>query len=83
MPLLSAQEILMLDDDEVIIYHANKAPIRARRMDIRRFSKLEARMSKVAPAIAKLPPLHEDALAPLQQATGDESGFVNPERYLQ
>jgi len=44
VPLLSAQEILMLDDDEVIIYHANKAPIRAHRMDIRRFPKLAARM---------------------------------------
>src|SRR3712207_890917 len=34
VPLMSAQEIMQMEDYEVIIYYANKAPIRARRMDI-------------------------------------------------
>ena len=79
-----------MEDDEVIIYFANKAPIRAKRMDIRRFPKLEARMSKVAPAVPELPPLRDDALASLLQGkdglrgegTEHQPGFVNPEQPL-
>src|SRR3954469_17696156 len=82
VPLLSAQEILQLDDDEVIIYYANKAPIRAKRMDIRRFPKLEARLSKIAPAVPPLPPLQQEEVAPTQ-GTGEEAEFVNPEQYVQ
>src|SRR3712207_378568 len=90
VPLLSAQEILQMEDDEVIIYFSNKAPIRAKRMDIRRFPKLEARMSRVAPAVPELPPLRDEVLASLLQAQDgrqegraeQQPGFVNPEQYV-
>src|SRR4051794_28507904 len=90
VPLLSPQEIMKLEDDEVIIYCANKAPIRTHRMDIRRFPKLEARMPKVAPAVPNLPPLQEVVLAPLPQKTSGfqerevehQAEFVNPEHFV-
>ncbi len=91
MPLLSAQEILQMEDDEVIIYYANKAPIRAKRMDIRRFPKLEARLSEAVPEIPKLPPFEDGVLTPIMLHTRDrqegrgepEHEFVNPEQYVQ
>jgi type IV secretion system protein VirD4 len=91
VPLLSAQEILQMEDDEVIIYYANKAPIRAKRMDIRRFPKLQARMSEIPPEIPTLPSLQDIVLEPLsmeisglQKGRGEsDPGFVDPELFLQ
>ena len=59
-------------------------------MDIRRFPKLEARMTKVAPTVPELPPLRDDVLASLLQEQGarregrteQQTGFVNPEQYV-
>jgi type IV secretion system protein VirD4 len=51
IPLLTAQAIKQLDDEDVIIFHRNLVPVKARRMDWRRFEQLQERTKLPAPAV--------------------------------
>jgi type IV secretion system protein VirD4 len=60
VPLMTVQEIMQMEDEEIIIRHRNLPPIRAYRIDWRDFPELAARRSlepTVVKPIAGLPPI--------------------------
>jgi type IV secretory pathway TraG/TraD family ATPase VirD4 len=57
--LMTAQEIKQLRDDEIIGFHRNLPPFRARRMDWRGFPLLIERRSLPPPQLSALPSLDE------------------------
>ena len=57
VPLLTAQEIKQLGDEEIIGFHRNLPPFRARRMDWRHFGLLRERQRRAAPRLSALPAL--------------------------
>jgi type IV secretion system protein VirD4 len=69
VPLLPAHTIKQLEDEEVILFHRNLAPIKARRMDWRRFSLLEQRARIPAPQLPALPALEANLSQVLEPET--------------
>jgi type IV secretion system protein VirD4 len=67
IPLMSAQEIMQMSDEEIIGFHRGLRPFRAKRMDWRRFPLLEHRQHIPPPPLPILPPLDE---RPPDQAGG-------------
>jgi type IV secretion system protein VirD4 len=63
VPLMTAQDINQLNHDEIIGWHSNRKPFRARRMDWRAFPILKQRRSIPPPQLSALPQL-EESLAP-------------------
>src|SRR2546425_691395 len=59
VPLLTAQDINELGHDEIIGWHANRKPFKARRMDWRAFSILRQRRAIPPPKLSTLPILSE------------------------
>jgi type IV secretion system protein VirD4 len=59
IPLLTAQDIKRLRDEDIIGFHRNLQPFRAKRMDWRRFPILAQRRDMPPPDLAILPPLEE------------------------
>ena len=59
IPLMTAQEIMQMGDEEIIAFHSNLPPIRAKRMDWRKIPALEQRRSTTAPELPVLPPVEE------------------------
>jgi hypothetical protein len=57
VPLLTAQEIKQLGDEDVIGFHRRLPPFQARRMDWRHFGELKARQRLPVPALPTLPVL--------------------------
>jgi type IV secretory pathway TraG/TraD family ATPase VirD4 len=57
VPLLTAQEIKQLGDEDVIGFHRRLPPFQAKRMDWRRFGELEMRRRLAAPRLPVLPGL--------------------------
>jgi type IV secretory pathway TraG/TraD family ATPase VirD4 len=71
---MTVQDIAELDDDEIIVLHRNRKPIRAKRMDWRNFPEL-ARLTAEVPG--PLPILQEpEAIAdlPANHPRSDEFG---------
>jgi type IV secretory pathway TraG/TraD family ATPase VirD4 len=83
VPLLSAQDIRKMGNDEVLIFHSNLTPIRTKRMDFRRFPELVERMRIPAPPLRALPPLPEQSIIRFGQGTGESHAeFVNPDEFV-
>jgi len=59
IPLMTAQEIKQLKDEDIIGFHRLLPPCRAKRMDWRHFPILAQRKNMPAPALAALPELAE------------------------
>jgi type IV secretion system protein VirD4 len=59
IPLMSAQEIKQMTDEEIIGWHRGLPPFRAKRMDWRRFPLLVQRQAIPPPALSALPQLDE------------------------
>jgi type IV secretion system protein VirD4 len=59
VPLMTAQEIKQLKDEEIIGFHRLLPPFRAKRMDWRHFPMLTQRQQMPAPALTALPQLDE------------------------
>jgi type IV secretory pathway TraG/TraD family ATPase VirD4 len=57
VPLLTARDINELEADEIIAFHHNRKPIRAKRMDWRNFPILKKRRAILAPTLKPLPQL--------------------------
>jgi type IV secretory pathway TraG/TraD family ATPase VirD4 len=62
--LMTAQEIKQLEDDEIIGWHRNLPPFRAKRMNWRRFPLLRQRQAIPPPPLSALPPLEENLPEP-------------------
>jgi len=63
--LLTARDISELDPDEILAFHSNRKPIRAKRMDWRAFPILTQRRAIPPPPLSALPPLKENLLSSL------------------
>jgi type IV secretion system protein VirD4 len=72
IPLLTAQDIMQLRDEEVICFHRRLPPFTINRMDWRNYPTLRQRRSRPAPALSSLPEL---------AAIPDYPGESNPERF--
>jgi type IV secretory pathway TraG/TraD family ATPase VirD4 len=57
VPLLTAQEIKQLGDEDVIGFHRRLPPFQAKRMDWRRFGVLAERQRRPTPRLPTLPEL--------------------------
>jgi type IV secretory pathway TraG/TraD family ATPase VirD4 len=63
VPLLTARDISELNSDEIIAFHSNRKPIRAKRMDWRAFPILAQRRAIPPRQLSALPPLEENLLS--------------------
>jgi type IV secretion system protein VirD4 len=71
VPLMTAQQIQQLGDEEILGFHRNLPPFRAHRMDWRAFPLLRQRRSIPPPALKPLPALSESLFpSPWSRGTG-------------
>ncbi len=77
IPLLAAQEILQLKDDEVIGFHRNLPPFQLKRIDWRQYPAWKQRRSIPAPQLADLPALAEIPL--LQSKKNVPDAYIDPD----
>jgi type IV secretory pathway TraG/TraD family ATPase VirD4 len=76
---MTANEIKQMEDFDVIVFHHNLPPFRARRMNWLEHSVLRERQAKPPPPLSSLPPLSPIALRfPLTPANTDD-GLMNPD----
>jgi type IV secretion system protein VirD4 len=79
IPLLTAQEIKQLKDEDIIGFHRQLPPFRAKRMDWRHFPILKERQAMPPPELSVLPNLAETLPAIMPQSNGSLNGFINPD----
>jgi type IV secretory pathway TraG/TraD family ATPase VirD4 len=78
VPLMTANEIKQMDDWDIIVFHHNLPPFRARRMNWLEHPVLRDRQAKQPPKLSPLPQLTPLALrSPLTHADHD-NGLTNP-----
>ena len=80
VPLLTAQEIKQLKDEDIIGFHRLLPPFRAKRMDWRHFPLLAKRHNMSPPKLSALPQL--DAILPPDAVERTEqllSGYIDPD----
>ena len=75
---MTANEIKQMEDWDIIVFHHNLPPFRARRMNWLEHPVLKQRQAKQPPALRPLPPLTPLALrSPLTPADTDDA-LTNP-----
>jgi type IV secretory pathway TraG/TraD family ATPase VirD4 len=80
IPLMTAQEIMQMGDEEILAFHSNLPPIKARRMDWRDFPVLQDRRRKPPLELPALPAVEEMLpLGPTPKAGQGTAQFVNPD----
>jgi len=80
IPLMTAQEIKQMADEEVIAFHSNLPPFQARRMSWLDYPLLKARKGKTPPPVSALPDVAMELPDLATQTTRNStSGFVNPD----
>jgi type IV secretion system protein VirD4 len=77
VPLLSAQEILQMEDAAIIGFHRHLPPFRLARMDWRKDAVLRARHNMPAPQLPTLPVVAAEA--PGRTAHKPPNGYVDPD----
>jgi type IV secretion system protein VirD4 len=77
--LLTAQAIAQLKDNEIIGFHRNLPPFRAKRMDWRRVPILTQRQSLPAPALPELAPLQSLPATVWQKEQGRRA-YIDPDK---
>jgi type IV secretory pathway TraG/TraD family ATPase VirD4 len=78
VPLMTANEIKQMEDVDIIVFHHNLPPFRARRMNWLEHSVLRERQAKASPQLSPLPPLTPIHLrSPLTPTDHDE--LLNPD----
>ena len=81
VPLLTARDINELDEDEIIAFHSNRKPIRAKRMDWRGFPILKKRRAIIPPKLKPLPKLDYNFLNIFEHKPEDTyNEYINPDR---
>ncbi len=81
IPLLTAQDILQLRDDEVIGFHRRLPPFRMRRMDWRTHALLAKRARLSAPTLSALPEVTEIPMSRTQSQQFPD-GYIDPDTLL-
>jgi type IV secretory pathway TraG/TraD family ATPase VirD4 len=79
IPLMTAQDLMQLPDDQIIGYHRLLPPFRATRLDWRRFSVLQERRALPPPQLPELPALAERLPALAVQSNGQPFGYLDPD----
>jgi type IV secretion system protein VirD4 len=79
IPLVTAQAIKQLGDEDIIGWHRRLPPFQAKRMDWRRFPILAGRHNLPAPKIAPLP-LVEDRKSDTVWEKTEALAFIDPDR---
>ena len=81
VPLMAAQQIKQLRDEEILGFHRRLPPFRAKRMDWRDFPLLTKRQRIPPPAPAVLPRLAENLpAAPWRRGGTWTAAYVDPDR---
>lgn len=79
VPLLTAQEIRQMDDEDIIGFHRKLQPFRAKRMDWRRFRTLIQRHNLPPPDLPALPELQAMPETVWQRKQGTRS-YIDPDK---
>jgi type IV secretory pathway TraG/TraD family ATPase VirD4 len=79
IPLLTAQEIKQMPDEDIIGFHRQLPPFMAKRMDWRRFPVLVERQRISPPELSPLPELAETLPVVTPQGNGSLHGYINPD----
>ena len=80
VPVMTAQEIMQMGDEEILAFHSNLPPIKGKRMDWRHYPVLEARRKRRPPELLELPEVTEIVQPwPSLRAGQGSSQFVNPD----
>jgi type IV secretion system protein VirD4 len=82
IPLLTAQEIKQMRDEDIIGFHRQLRPFLATRMDWRRFPVLRERHTIPPPALSLLPELAEQLPALVTQSNGHLNGYIDPDALI-
>ncbi len=78
IPLLTAQDIMQLRDEEIICFHRRLPPFKIRRMDWRTHKTLKHRRNIPSPQLLPLPKLPD---LPTQESTFRfPHGYIDPDR---
>jgi type IV secretion system protein VirD4 len=81
VPLLTARDINELDEDEIIAFHSNRKPIRAKRMDWRGFPILKKRRAVTPPTLKPLPKLDYNFFDIFEQKPEETyNEYISPDR---
>jgi type IV secretory pathway TraG/TraD family ATPase VirD4 len=81
VPLLTARDINELAEDEIIAFHSNRKPIRAKRMDWRGFPILKKRRATPPPKLKSLPKLDYNFLDIFEQKPEETyNEYISPDR---
>ena len=76
IPLLTAQEIMQMRDEEVIAFHRRLPPFRVHRMDWRTYPLFRKRIAMHPPQLAVLP---EVSALPLTQEEAGHAAYIDPD----
>jgi type IV secretion system protein VirD4 len=80
IPLMTAQDIKQLRDDDIIGFHRLLPPFRAKRIDWRNFPSLTLRQAIPAPQLATLPDLAASLFTPaLERPQHFADGYIDPD----
>jgi type IV secretory pathway TraG/TraD family ATPase VirD4 len=84
IPLMTAQDVLQLHDDEVIGFHRNLPPFKMRRIDWRLHKHLVQRNQMPAPELSLLPSVEETLTGGDIQGREQEDGeYIDPDALSQ
>jgi type IV secretion system protein VirD4 len=81
VPLMTANQIKQMEDFDVIVFHHNLPPFRARRMNWLEHPILRDRQAKKPPALSPLPPLTPIDLRSTSEPADANDGLMNPGDY--
>jgi type IV secretory pathway TraG/TraD family ATPase VirD4 len=84
VPLLTKQDIGLMDDTEVLAWHRNNRPLKLTRLDWQEYPLLVKRRTIPPPPVAKLSPVTEEELRTTSARTpkppvDDDEVLINPE----
>jgi type IV secretion system protein VirD4 len=79
--LMTANEIKQMQDCDILVFHHNLPPFRARRMSWLEYPVLRDRQAKKPPILSPLPPLTPIELRSILVPTKNDDGLTNPGDY--
>jgi type IV secretory pathway TraG/TraD family ATPase VirD4 len=81
VPLMTANQIKQMDDFDILVFHHNLPPFRARRMNWLEHPILRQRQAQQPPNLAPLPPLTPIDLRSTSEPADAYDGLMNPGDY--
>jgi type IV secretory pathway TraG/TraD family ATPase VirD4 len=79
VPVMTANQIKQLEDYDIIVFHHNLPPFRARRMNWMEHSVLREREAKQSPKLSPLPTLTPIDVRALLPSGNTDDGLINPD----